>query len=292
MDLDVHVAAATFSDGTEIELSASAVRFVVGANNSGKSRTLAELRELLSGAPPGLVLRAVRRGGGADGQTITQWLDEVAYVTRDANGSPTSWSVPPLGAMPLYDFSAIKSQVSADGPLGTATQLLVQTLGVGDRQTLTAPQASFDRVQAQPATPLQALQADPALEKDLSETAVTAFGKPVTLNRVAGPNLRLHVGRPHRAPDLMSVEYAEELAALPSVEEQGDGYKAFLGVMLSVLVGRARILLIDEPETFLHPPQARRLGREISSRTEHGTQVICATHSADVLEGALQGDGA
>lgn len=169
--------------------------------------------------------------------------------------------------------------------------MLIQTIGASERQTLTHPQPSFDPVESQPSNVPQALQADPEIEKALSAAAVRAFGEPVTLNRVAGPTLRLHVGKPERPPALIDIAYANELAALPGVHDQGDGYRAFLGVMLSLLVGRARILLVDEPEAFLHPPQARRLGREIASRPEHGTQVFCATHSSEVLEGALQAGG-
>ena len=251
MKLDVHAAAMTFSDGSELEVAPSTVTFVVGANNSGKSRMLVELRELLASGTPGVVLNDVRRGGVVDGQAISQWLDEVAYVTARSDGhrnelvSAATW---PNSAL-RHGFP-FKGTVAVDGPLYQAAQLLVQNLGASERQQLVSPQGSFDWVQSQPSTALQVLQADPVLEMALSEMAESAFGRPVTLNRVAGPNLRLHVGRPSRKPDLMDVEYAKELAALPSVDEQGDGYKAFLGVMLSVLVGRARVLMIDEPEAF------------------------------------------
>ena len=41
---------------------------------------------------------------------------------------------------------------------------------------------------------------------------------------------------------------------------QGDGFRSFVGVTLSILLCKDRIILLDEPEAFLHPAQARTLG--------------------------------
>jgi hypothetical protein len=50
-----------------------------------------------------------------------------------------------------------------------------------------------------------------------------------------------------------------------------------------------QIILVDEPEAFLHPPQARQLGSVLAERTE-ARQSFIATHSADVLQGVLQAE--
>jgi hypothetical protein len=44
---------------------------------------------------------------------------------------------------------------------------------------------------------------------------------------------------------------------------EGDGYKSYVGACIPLLVGRRPVCLIDEPEMFLHPPHAYRLGRFI-----------------------------
>jgi hypothetical protein len=54
--------------------------------------------------------------------------------------------------------------------------------------------------------------------------------------------------------------------------------------------GNHKITLIDEPEAFLHPPQATRLGRVLAERTTVGQQVFIATHSSDIVRGALEAD--
>lgn len=75
----------------------------------------------------------------------------------------------------------------------------------------------------------------------------------------------------------------------PLIDTEGDGIRSFVGVSLALLVGRRPIVLIDEPEAFLHPPQARVLGRFIGREaSQTGRQIFVATHSSDVLLGVLE----
>jgi predicted ATP-dependent endonuclease of OLD family len=41
-----------------------------------------------------------------------------------------------------------------------------------------------------------------------------------------------------------------------------DGVRAFTGIITEVIAGDPNILLIDEPEAFLHPSLAYKLGKE------------------------------
>lgn len=60
-----------------------------------------------------------------------------------------------------------------------------------------------------------------------------------------------------------------------------------MGLLLHVLGGSESILLVDEPEAFLHPPQAKRLGLVLASHGQD-VQAFVSTHSADVVQGALE----
>lgn len=64
-----------------------------------------------------------------------------------------------------------------------------------------------------------------------------------------------------------------------------------MGTALGLLVGTRPVVLIDEPEAFLHPPQAVQIGEMIAELAEPGRQVIVATHNADVLRGMLNRGG-
>lgn len=86
--------------------------------------------------------------------------------------------------------------------------------------------------------------------------------------------------------DRVSDEYVALVRASDKLHEQGDGMKSFGGIMLSTLVLKYNITLVDEPEAFLHPPQERLIGRIIAE--EASGQVLCSTHSTNVLQGFLE----
>lgn len=78
------------------------------------------------------------------------------------------------------------------------------------------------------------------------------------------------------------------MASAQQLEKQGDGFRSFAGIALSLLTYPTRPILLDEPEAFLHPAQARVLGRwVVQQASERAGQVIVATHSADFLAGLL-----
>lgn len=71
----------------------------------------------------------------------------------------------------------------------------------------------------------------------------------------------------------------------PSINEQGDGVKAYLNTIFCLLPKYKFITIIDEPESFLHPPQRRALGNLIAK--EKNKQIFAATHDSEFLRGVL-----
>lgn len=49
------------------------------------------------------------------------------------------------------------------------------------------------------------------------------------------------------------------------------------------------IQFLDEPEAFLHPPQARLIGEFIAKERKSKSQLFIATHSTDILDGLISG---
>lgn len=79
----------------------------------------------------------------------------------------------------------------------------------------------------------------------------------------------------------------KDLEKLDLLNQQGDGMRSFVGVLLNAFISHYSILLIDEPEAFLHPPQARLLGKMIANDLPSERQLFIATHSGDFLKGLL-----
>ena len=114
-----------------------------------------------------------------------------------------------------------------------------------------------------------------------------AFGKEIYLDFTVPRILLLRVGDdfggvPPDPRDALPVMLNYEL-----LDDQGDGIRSFVGVMVTLLVLKRSLFLIDEPEAFLYPPQAFRIGSLIAEQADRSRQIILATHSADVLRGIL-----
>jgi len=90
------------------------------------------------------------------------------------------------------------------------------------------------------------------------------------------------VGNPDvEAPriDKVTAEYRSALGRLKPLSEQGDGMCSMLGVLIPVVSATYPIVLVDEPEAFLHPPQARILGQSLAVLAqERNLQLFLATH--------------
>lgn len=71
------------------------------------------------------------------------------------------------------------------------------------------------------------------------------------------------------------------------LDNEGDGIKSFVSTYLSLKLDSKNIVLIDEPESFLHPPLARQLGEIIGDSATDDKQIFITTHSSEILKGIL-----
>lgn len=81
----------------------------------------------------------------------------------------------------------------------------------------------------------------------------------------------------------------EELKKLENLYDQGDGIRSAVAILASLIVSNHTLYLIDEPETFLHPPQAKMLGRNIV-QVSKDKQCFISTHNIDLIRGVLEED--
>ena len=63
--------------------------------------------------------------------------------------------------------------------------------------------------------------------------------------------------------------------------------RSAIGIIAALCAVKKPIVLLDEPEAFLHPPQALQLGAVIDELIDSSQQIFIATHSADFLRGLL-----
>ncbi|MFA5773051.1 MAG: ATP-binding protein [Candidatus Paceibacterota bacterium] len=73
----------------------------------------------------------------------------------------------------------------------------------------------------------------------------------------------------------------------PILASQGDGLKAYLKILYALFNPAKDVIIIDEPEAFLHSPQRRSLGKFIADNASSGKQIFISTHDSEFLRGVL-----
>lgn len=287
-NLKVWVEAIPLIGGSVIRPTPNGVTAVVGANNSGKTTLLTELHYLLTSvtyAPaPKVVERAlqIRRSGTHD--DLLTWLHQHARWGRNPNNS-----MEPAGFRRQDVLLALHEINSWEpGALATASFWTLYFHADGYGGGFDSPRAD---VGVAPTAPAQVLYEQPDLMQRLSDICLEVFDTPLTLDDESGAH-RLLVGTPdvpHPDHSEDKRAYRDALSRLEPLHAQGHGMRSWMSVITQLLTGTYPIILADEPEVFLHPPQARALGLYLSRLANEGnSQVILATHDRHLLTGLLE----
>lgn len=285
----------TTRSGTTAELSKPGALCIVGGNNVGKSQLLRDLASLISRhrvAEP-VVLEDIHF-------EVDSWNDaDVERWFRDNSiriADPTQgemFQAPDGGAqMRMADLLGYARQ--PDPAVNQLASWFIENLDSGRRHSLASARLGSAGIMIGNAgNPLMQLFRDGDLERELSDLCKRTFGFGLTLDRANG-DLMLRVGFPGiPSPSLQypTLEYANAVAALTPLESQGDGVRNYLGMVLHMMTSRVGVTMIDEPEAFLHPAQARSLGRHLGTvAVENSRQLVTATHDRDFVIGLLESD--
>lgn len=278
--------------GAEVIVEPGTVTAIVGANNAGKSTFLREVVQLLQVEPHGHQperlsvesLELVRQGDVGD---FVAWLADRS--TTVINQYEAGFQR--MGGSIVNEHHAMQAWDESARGLGVAISQYALFYANADARLSVGGSAEMrDTITAPPTHPVHYLQDDKRLLATLTSITERIFGQSLTLDTLSR-TIRLRVGKlDQEAPPINDIptEYAAAMAALRPLDEQGDGMRSLLGQLLPILTGAYPIVLIDEPEAFLHPPQAHALGVQLGQRaSEHGTQVIVATHDRNLLAGLL-----
>jgi hypothetical protein len=118
-----------------------------------------------------------------------------------------------------------------------------------------------------------------------------AFG----LNFVVDPTnlgqlrIRLSQDEPLDDEQSLNAEARKFYANAMHIKNASDGVQAFTGIVTALCSGDFHTILVDEPEAFLHPPLARKLGKNLASLAmERNSALMVSTHSSDFLMGCVE----
>ncbi len=148
-------------------------------------------------------------------------------------------------------------------------------------------------LQQPPQTSFQVLFRDDDKRKEVRRIIYDAFGLYFVVDPTYLGNLRLRLSsrppsteREERGIHNEAVKFHSEAML---VEHASDGVKAFTGIVTEIVAGDPAVLLIDEPEAFLHPSLASNLGKEIAlASLGSEKRLFVSTHSPNFVMGCLQ----
>ena len=187
-----------------------------------------------------------------------------------------------------YQF---EQQPNLDWVLGTISKFKVSHLDSSTRLNLISTTNSFNPDTEDPANILQNLFLQKENEELLKIAFNEAFGMEVMLDYSGLKDFCLRVAK--EFPEIPEDPRKAYIVTkdFNKIDNQGDGFRSFVGIVLSLLFSKDRIVLLDEPEAFLHPAQARYLGKWIADNSDKlSGQLIISTHNSNFLSGLLQSD--
>ncbi|MBR0908004.1 ATP-dependent endonuclease [Bradyrhizobium liaoningense] len=280
-------ASAMFSNGDVLAFEEDEIVVFVGPNNAGKSAALRELEQFVSRNVAQKVITSVElRREGSHAELHDYLLKNAMTVGQTGQHSFAGMGYSIHHAhVKLFDQPKDRSPVAGF----FCTRLSTET-----RLTGSNPANAIALFAEPPSHPIHLLLMDDVLTAKVSRLFRHAFGTDLIPFRAGGGSFPLYVGdKPVVAPgeDELSRSFIDRLRAnAVPLHEQGDGMRSFASVLLYVLASdHHSIQFLDEPEAFLHPPQARLIGEFIARERTSKSQLFIATHSTDILDGLISG---
>lgn len=166
---------------------------------------------------------------------------------------------------------------------------LVSYLNTDNRLKLALSQAVKQDLQKRgPKNVLEALYESGSTATETVQKCIRdIFDVDVFLNPYNLGTLEFRVGHDFSTVSKNPQDAFKQLADYQLIDIQGDGIRSVLGIISAIVSAQKPVILLDEPEAFLHPPQALQLGEIISGLVNTDQQIFIATHSADFLRGLL-----
>ena len=281
-----YISKLVFNNGEQLDIAEDDIVIFVGPNNARKSQYLKDIYQLAYKKISTIVISDIEIK--KYNSPISDLLKQIA--SPQEHGDYDTYSV--LGkniTINSYTEEAFLNNQYFD----VFRSLFIANLDTAARLTICNPPQNIRR--DDPKThPIHYAAFNSKYRKWLSDNFKKAFQIELTPNTQYGSVIPLCIGRPVHLCDEFEDEqtrlekYAEILNNYKQVQNQGDGIKSFTGILLYLMLDYFHTYLIDEPESFLHPPQARIMGQIIGQTLTSNQQAFISTHSEEIIKGLLE----
>lgn len=280
-DYNTYISKLIFNDNEELNVNQNDIVVFVGPNNAGKSQSLKDIYELCDSKKPSTVISDIEIYKPTD--SLIDYVTSISNV-QDHGNYKTYQGL-------NYSFNSVNDR---DNHFGNAQNIFVSYLNTETRLSICKPPQNINR-NAPKTHPIHNVAFNQHYRMKISDYFNKAFATNIIPNTQYGATIPLCMGesisvnKENESDFLVQMEnYADILEQYPQIHNQGDGIRSFTGILLNLIIEHHKIFLIDEPESFLHPPQARIMGHTIGSLLSDKQQAFISTHSPEILKGLLE----
>lgn len=278
-----------FNDNTEIELSNDDIVVFVGANNVGKSRALKDIKnDILESSSKKVIVDEIEYQ-----DTNFEEINMMNYFKNNFELGSNGYDIA-VDVNYTYNYNEHNFQNVKSGDKHFY-KVLFSFLSTESRLNMTAP-ISYSFIKDKLSFGImRKLERDKKSITKLNDILFSCFGKKIDISEGLwqGAVSKLYkFGTKDEIDKSVSADTREArclLEVLENLDDQGDGIRSAVAILASLITTTHSLYLIDEPETFLHPPQARILGRNIVDLSQN-KQCFISTHNIDLLRGMLEKD--
>ena len=288
INANVKVSKIEFNDGKTINIGEDDIVIFVGANNVGKSRILKEIRNDLfynTSTNKILIKNIEYKNENFNDTKILTILSE--HFLKEENGNYNVY----LDENTSFQVSGIGFTPELSSPY-LLYKIFYCFLSTESRLKLTLPIKENCIKDSFSFKIFRKLELNEEKLNMLNDNLFKIFDKKIEVydldENFFGKSYKF--GRKEEIDDISqsnSRKAKQKLKKLENLHEQGDGIRSTVAILASLIVSTQSIFLIDEPEVFLHPPQARSLGN-ILVELSKDKQCFVATHSIDFIKGLLE----
>lgn len=281
-----------------LEMETTPITVFVGPNNSGKSKVLIEIQNFCQNGNPSttnVILNDI------DFKPIADPESEINNNTL----TPRSNELVTPGNI-LFGKAGHRIQIARQHLLDTLSNIPAHknhycsyyvnfnTIRIdgGSRIQLINEQDAGD-LQSHSQNSFQVLFRDNTKRNEVRRIIFDAFKKYFVIDPTKLGKLRIRLSDIEPENDIQERGIHEDAVQFHNraldINFTSDGVKAFTGIITTIIAGDPKVILVDEPEAFLHPSLAFNLGKEVSISV-NGTakNLFVSTHSANFLMGCIQ----
>lgn len=289
MNNKVNIKKIRFNDNTEIGFNNDDIVLFVGANNVGKSRTIKDIKYDMDEDTINkkIIVKDIEYDVNLDNDFLYDYFTK-HFPTDGHDNFIVNNS---LGTFYFHKQEILKKPLNSKYFL----KLFYTFLSTGNRLNLSEDISYQRQVDNSNLNILNKLDTSDEMLNKVNKYLLDSFNTGVCVyddHYTQNVRRMYKIGTSEEINEILeskkndSIEKSKKLLKLC---EQGDGIRSAFATLSSLIVSDCFLFLIDEPETFLHPPQAKVLGNNIVEISK-GKQCFISTHSIDFIKGILEKD--